>query len=271
MSLRLYRQLIQLEASKVMSYRGDFWITAIANLLAIMVVTWFLMRAIYDGAESVEIGGFTLPAMMTYLIGVNLIGRVVRGADLQMGIATEIYDGSLNRYLLYPTRYLPLKFAQHFGATLVEILQMFLFTGLIIALLGLPEDSGVTLGTIALTLPALLIANLLYFLLSAPLQYVAFWADNVWSLGVLLRFTSLLLGGAMLPFEWFPDSWVPILRSLPFASCYEFPILIAMGRIEFGWGYLTGLGTGLLWCGILALACLPVWRRGQLNYTGVGI
>ena len=82
MNLRLYRQLIQLEAAKVTSYRGDFWITAVTNIIAIMAVNWFLWKSIYEGSGTTEIRGFTLSQMMTYLIGVNLIGRVVRGADL---------------------------------------------------------------------------------------------------------------------------------------------------------------------------------------------
>ena len=271
MSLRLYRQLVRLEASKLMSYRGDFWITAVANLVATIVVHWFLWRAIFATTGADTLGGYTFPTLMTYLIGVNLIGRVVRGADLQMGIATEIYDGGLSRYFLYPTRYLPVKYAQHLGSIFPEILQMFLFTGILIAAVGLPAESGVTVGTILLALPLLLIANLLYFLLSTPIQLVAFWADNVWSLGVLLRFTSLLLGGAMLPLSMFPEQAAELLRWLPFVACYETPVWVAMGRIPLGEEYFIRMGIGIAWCGIVALACLPIWRRGQLGYTGVGI
>ena len=40
-----------------------------------------------------------------------------------------------------------------------------------------------------------------------------------------------------------------------------------LGPVE----YARGLATGLAWCGVIALACIPIWRRGQLGYTGVGI
>lgn len=271
MSLRLFRRLVLLEASKLMSYRGDFWITAVANLLATIVVHWFLWKAVFETTGAETLGDYTFPALMTYLIGVNLIGRVVRGADLQMGIASEIYDGGLSRYLLYPTRYLPFKYAQHLGAIFPEVLQMFLFAGILVALFGLPADSGVTLISIALTLPTLIVANLLYFLLSTPIQFTSFWADNVWSLGVLLRFTSLLLGGAMLPLTMFPEETREFLRYLPFVACYEFPVRVAMGKVSTMAEYAQGLSIGLAWCGVIGLACLPVWRRGQLGYTGVGI
>ncbi len=270
MNGRLFRMLISLEARKLMSYRGDFWITAVANLIATVVVHWFLWRAIFSTTGAETLRGFTFEAIMVYLIGVNLIGRVVRGADLQLEIAGEIYDGGLSRFLLYPTRYVAFKYAQHLGAILPEVVQMFLFAGGLIAIFGLPADAGFSVGTIAMTIPALWVGNLLYFLLSVPLQFVAFWADNVWSLGVLLRFISMLLGGAMLPLAMFPEEAAHALRWLPFVACYEFPVRVAMGELT-GAEYLVGLAAGLGWCGVVALASVPVWRKGQLGYTGVGI
>jgi ABC-2 type transport system permease protein len=267
---RLFRHLVTLEARKLMSYRGDFWITAVANLIATVAVHWFLWTAIFETTGAETLGGYTFPSIMVYLIGVNLIGRVVRGQDLQMGIATEIYDGGLSRYLLYPTRYVLFKYAQHVGAIMVEVLQMFVFAAIMIAAVGLPEGAGITLSTIALTLPLLWIGNLLYFLMSVPVQFVSFWADNVWSIGVLLRFVSMLLGGAMLPLAMFPDWASETLRWLPFVVCYEFPVRAAMGQLTMV-EYVSGIGIGLAWCGLVALVSLPLWNRGQLNYTGVGI
>jgi ABC-2 type transport system permease protein len=266
----LFRQLVSLEARKLMSYRGDFWITAAASVAANVVVSWFLWTAIFATTGAARLGGYTLPAIMVYLIGVSLIGRVVRGADLQMSIANEIYDGGLSRYLLYPVDYVLFKYAQHLGAILPELLQMFLFAGILVAVFGLPEDSGLTLTSIALTLPALWVGNLLYFVLSVPMQLVAFWADNVWSLGVMLRFSSMLLGGAILPLAMFPDWAAQTLRWLPFVVCYELPMRVAMGQATM-LQYFQGLAVGLGWCGLIALASRPIWRRGQLGYTGVGI
>ncbi len=271
MNATLYSRLLRIEASKLMSYRGDFWISAVANLLSAILVHWFLWRAIFTTTGAESLGGYSFPALMTYLIGLNLIARVVRGADLQMGIATEIYDGGLSRYLLYPTRYLPFKYAQHLGSIVPEVFQMFLFAGILIAIFGIPSDSGVTWSTIVLALPTLLVGNLLYFLLSAALQFSAFWADNVWSLGVMMRFVSLLLGGGMLPLTMFPDGVTATLRYLPFVPCYEFPIRVAMGQITTFAAYAQGLALGMGWCIILGLVCAPVWRKGQLSYTGVGI
>ena len=268
---RLLLQLVRLEASKLMSYRGDFWITAVANLGAVLVVNYFLLSSIFATTGKETIAGYSFPGMLTYLIAVSLIGPVVRGSDLQMGIASEIYDGGLSRYFLYPTRYLPFKYAQHVGSILPLVVQMAIFTTILIVTIGLPADSALSARSILAALPALAVANLLYFLLSAPIQCVAFWADNVWSLGVMLRFASMFLGGAMLPLDVFSPAVQEFLRWLPFVACYEFPVLVAMGEITDPGDYFSRLALGLGWCALVAAACRPVWKRGQLGYTGVGI
>ncbi len=270
MNAALFRHLVSLEARKLMSYRADFWITAVANLFATIVVHWFLWTAIFETTGAQELGGYSFGGLMCYLIGVNLIGRVVRGSDLQLGIATEIYDGGLSRYLLYPTRYAAFKYAQHLGSILPEIVQLMLFAGILIALFGLPPDAAISWHTVALALPLLWVGNLLYFMLSAPLQLVAFWADNVWSLGVLLRFVAMLLGGAMLPLSMFPEWAAETMRYLPFVQCFELPVRVAMGQagaVEA----LRGVGISLVWCVAIGLFTRALWRRGELSYTGVGI
>ncbi len=270
MSSALFWHLISLESRKLMSYRGDFWLTAIANLFAAILIHWFLWKSIFRTTGAEQIGGYSFEVLMTYLIAVNLIGRAIRGSDLQLAIATEIYDGSLSRYLLYPSRYLLFKYAQHLGSIIPEIFQTILFSAILIAAFGLSPEAGVTLSSIALAIPLIWIGNLLYFVMSVPLQLVSFWADNVWSLAVILRFVSMLLGGAMLPLSMFPDWAADALVWLPFVHCYELPVRVIMGRAGLEEA-LLGAVLGLGWCFAIALATAPVWRRGQLGYTGVGI
>ena len=75
----------------------------------------------------------------------------------------------------------------------------------------------------------------------------------------------------MLPLTWFPESAMHALRYLPFVACCEFPVRVATGEVTTLGEYSLGLTVGLAWCGVLGLACLPIWRKGQLGYTGVGI
>ena len=270
MSLSLFFHLVNLEARKLMSYRVDFWITMLVNLVVNLVVLWALWTAIFAESGAEIIGGWDLPGILAYGVMVFLTGRIVRGGDLQMTISTDIYDGSLSRYLLYPRHYAFTKYAQQVGNVMPDLFQSVLMGLVAIPVLGLSTTATVTPLSVAMVIPTILVAHLLFFLMSLVPPYIAFWADNVWSLSVLLRFVTMLLGGALLPLSLFPDQVQEVLRWLPFVYLFEFPTLVVLGKVDFT-QWSIGIGSCLLWCLVIGAFSVPVWRRGDLRYTGVGI
>jgi len=269
---KLFIDVFTIEAKRTMSYRTDFWINVIGGLLSGIAIPYYMWSWIYhaEGDGTAMIGGRTFDQMITYYVACALIAKVVRGSDLPLMISTDIYEGGLNRYLLYPTRYLPFKYAQQLGAMLPSLAQMIGFGALFLILLGAPTGVEITAMTVAMTLCSLLVANLLYFLLTYPLQLVSFWADNVWSLIVLLRFVTSLLGGAMLPLEMFPSVWRDLLPYTPFPTLFYLPVQTLLGEVTVtAWAY--GLLIGIAWCVGICIAGRLIWQRGELRYTGVGI
>ena len=114
------------------------------------------------------------------------------------------------------------------------------------------------------------VANLLIFLLRFIAQLVSFWADNVWSLNVMLRFTTELLGGLMLPLTLFPQWTQDLLVWTPFPYLFYVPVMVLLGEIGVV-EWVQGLAVAAVWIAVAALVALRVWRRGTLGYTGVGI
>ena len=121
-----------------------------------------------------------------------------------------------------------------------------------------------------MALVSLAAANLLHYLINFPIQAVAFWADNVWSLLVAERFIISLLGGLMLPLDFFPEWARAVLVWLPFPYLFSVPVRTLLGQVGVA-EWAAGLAILAAWCGIAALAGRWVWRRGDLQYTGVGI
>lgn len=270
-ALRLFGHVVSLEARKSMSYRADFWINALLSFFASLGVVAYLWWSIFQASGSATIGGWTFHGMLLYYVLVILSGKLVRGEEFGGGqISQDIYDGGLSKYLVYPTSYFRFKYAQALGGLVPALVQLALFGAIAPLLLALPEDqrptwAGALMGAVSLGL-----ANLLYFTLALPIQGVAFWADNVWSLSVLLRFGSGLLGGAMLPLDLFPDWAQRVLDWLPFRYLFDFPVNTLLGRIGPA-EWLRGVAVGLAWTAIAALGARFVWKRGEKAYTGVGI
>ncbi|MGQ0614371.1 MAG: ABC transporter permease [Planctomycetaceae bacterium] len=268
MRARLFLQIASVEARRRMSYRVDFWITSALGFLVEFGALYFLWRAMFLSAP--QMGGWTFEAVILYQVAVVLLGKLVRGPEFEGVISQDIYEGGLNRYLVYPLGYLRFKYAQHVGSLLPAALQLVLFGGWFLLFLDPPEGSGVTPGSLAMALGAVAAGNLLHFLMSFPLQAVAFWADNVWSLTVAMRLVTALLGGVMVPLALFPGWARDLLAWTPFPSLFALPAETLLGRVGAA-EWARGLLVGLAWCAAFAAAGRAVWRRGDLQYSGVGI
>ena len=91
---------------------------------------------------------------------------------------------------------------------------------------------------------------------------------------VLLFFTFTVLvwyGVALLiPLTLFSEGAREVMQALPFWYTFYFPVSTLLGKVEPG-EWIRGVGVSLAWCAALMLVVRTVWRRGLLQYAGVGI
>jgi ABC-2 type transport system permease protein len=267
---RLFTHVLSIQARKVMSYRADFWTNAVVTFFVEMAIAWFLWTAIFRETGRATIGGFTEDGMIVYYLAAILLGKLARGSEQDINVATDIYEGALTKYLLYPSSYFGFKYAEFLGTALPALVEFALFGAAALLLLDVPPDVHVTPASALMAAGAVAVANLLYFVLIFPMQEVAFWADNVWTLNVMFRFASQMLGGFLLPLSLFPDWSQPGLAVLPFRFLYYFPAMTLIGRVSFA-EWAAGMALALGWCAAVGGVSYVVWRRGTRQYTGVGI
>lgn len=268
--MRLFAAVAGMEFRKQASYRFDFWANAVLGFALPVGLVWFLWRAIFAGAGSETVGGYTFEGMVAYYVLAQLLGKLVRGFDFNPGVSEEIYAGSLTRYLLYPAPYFAFKYAQQLGQAATGVVQLALFGALGHFAFGLLDGFRPTAGAVAMAAVAIAAANLLHFLLYWPIDSVAFWQDNVWSLNVMMRFSLALLGGAMLPLSVFPEWAARALEWTPFPYICWFPVRVLTGEAGAG-EWLRGLGVCGGWIAVLGAVSAIVWRRGSRQFGGTGI
>lgn len=267
--LRWIPQAWSLEVRQLLSYRADFWIDFAGSLVVQVVLAYFLWRAIFDFRGVEVIAGFTFESMMLYYVLVPLIEKITRGQEMGF-LSREIYDGTLNRYLIYPVNLFAYKLVQHGAIATLALLQLIVVLAVGKLALGQPAGIELTLGNAVAGLAAAMLVGVLYFLLAGCLEMVAFWADNMWSLLIMLRFGIRLLGGGMIPLALFPAWSQPILDKLPFGYLLSFPVRTLMGQVGPA-EYAGGLLVLLTWIAVFAAVTALIWRRGTLQYSGVGI
>jgi len=261
--------VVSLEAKKALSYRVDFWLSFGGNLAGQMFIAYFLWKAIYDARGVEVLGGYSFHGMMAYSLLVPLVNQIVRLQEMNF-ISPEIYDGSLTRYLLYPLSYLQYKYAETLAHAAVSALRLLVTLGIFALLFGLPSETPITPASLAMGLAAAAFAGLTYYCMAASLEMMAFWADNVWSLLVILRFATNFLGGGLVPLTLFPDWGRSVLELLPFAYYVSFPIRTLLGQVAAR-EWAIGMAVLAGWCAFFAALAAWVWRRGTRQYAGVGI
>src|SRR5437879_1018646 len=101
MILRKYYKVFRISLVERLTYRSDFLLTSALRLLP-MVTTILLWGAVYQGSESTSLGGFNLSEMIAYLLLVHVSRMFSSMPGLAGGIALDIREGTLKKYLLQP-------------------------------------------------------------------------------------------------------------------------------------------------------------------------
>lgn len=257
----------KLEAKRFLSYRVDFWLQFAVSVLAEVVIAYFLWSNLYDGDLERKIGGYTFHQMLIYYLFVPFVGRMVRSLE-DFSLATEIREGGINKYLIYPLSYIQYKIMQKVVYSGLALLQMFLGLFFVAYLLGVEVNWNVA--NFSFGILAAFASMLLYGVMLMALEMVAFWAETVWSLGVLLRFIAMFLGGAFVPLSLFPQWSLNILYKTPFPYLFSNPIKTFMGEYTYMQS-IEGILITLFWVVPVGLIMLAVYRKGLKQYSGIGI
>lgn len=261
--------VLALELKKAFSYRIAFWVHFIMGTGTELVVSYFVWLAVFAASGKSEIEGFTFHGLVFYSLFASMSSKLTRGSDRGY-ISQEIYDGTLNRYLLYPLPFFPYKYVTHFTQQLLGIVQLFLAFAAVRLLLGDLGQHPITTLTFLAGIATCLLAGYLYFVISACLELVAFWQDVIWNLMVMLRFTMSLLGGAMIPLALFPEWGQKIALLTPFPLLVSWPARTFLGQVSLS-EWLWNFGLMAFWSVAFSFLLNFIWIRGTRQYSGVGI
>ncbi len=267
--MKLLFHFFKLELKKVLAFRTEFWMGFVGGVVTQFAVAFFLWLAIFKslGVETLE--GYTFTALMLYYLLAPLVERTVMGPEMGF-FSTEIYEGTLTRYLIYPMPLFRYKYVAHLATSFLFAAQLIIILGLFLSIFGMPDGTQLDAASLGMAFSAMLLGSLLYFCMAGILEMVAFWADNVWSLLVLNRMVASLLGGGLIPLSFFPN-WAGVLLDwLPFSRLLYFPLQCLLGRVSFS-DWLTGMSLSVLWIVLLGLGLSWIWKRGSRQYAGVGI
>ncbi len=259
-----WRHIAAAELRKILAFRSDFWVTFIGQALVQLLIARALWQSIFAGSEAEVMNGFTLEMMTLYYLIVPIGQKMLTGENVGF-LSREIYDGTFSRYLIYP-----LSFFQYKAIT---YLTHSAFYGLQLILIFTAYNFFVKTAGFSTLLPGTLLflmAAFAYMSIAMIVELLSLWAENIWSLMVLVRFFCLFFGGGYLPLTFFPEELQRVLVYTPFPYLVSLPVRTTMGLAPPN-EIVHGALVLVAWAIVFYFIAHLIWRRGQYKYNGVGI
>jgi ABC-2 type transport system permease protein len=267
-ALRKYVNIFRVALIERMTYRGDFFLGSVLRFLP-MLTTILLWQAIYRDSGRTQIGGFSQEEMIAYLLLVHISRMFSSMPGLAGGIARDIRDGTLKKYLIQPLDMIGYLVSYRAAHKVTYVLASFLPYALLFFLCrgffhGFP--SAPTLAGYAV---ALVLAFVVGFFFEAAMGMVGFWFLEVTSLLWVVNTLNFFISGQMLPLDVLGPFWGGLLKTLPFQYLAYFPALVFLGKVE-GSALVQGLLTELAWAVALIILCRFLYARGLRRYSAFG-
>ncbi len=247
-----------------LEYRLNFFI----DVLIGPPLSFLIEAAFWLGCFAIsgltEIGGFTAPQYLTYLLWLMLqLGAA--NWRFERVMIQEINSGQVNAHLVRPGSFYEYQLGQLLSFKLSTLA---LSVPLILSLAYLWDLPLLW----ERFLPALLM-GLCYLVfihtLNVAIASLAFFFDHIYSLNTTKNMILWFLTGEIVPLDLFPKAVSKWLVLLPSSCGVYLPAAYISGRIDssaFHLGFLS-LAIGILFLGLLARF---LWRLGLKSYGGTG-
>jgi len=270
-SLRTKLFILRTSLAERLAYRADFAFATLVRFLPI-VTQIFLWGAIYHstpGSPGRVLNGYSYGDMVSYYLLV-MLGRAFSSMPgLSSGIARDIRDGTLKKFLIQPIDLLDYLFWHRIAHKLVYYAVAAGPFALVFWVCRSYFPAWPTPEVFLAGTAALLMSFLVGFLIESLLGLAGFWFLEVSSLVFVYMLLSYFLSGHMLPLDWLPPQVSQVILWLPFKYLAFFPAAVFLGRFnssELVWE----LFVEVLW--IFALLGLNRWMlsRGLRRYSAFG-
>ena len=253
----MYRSVVLAQLKEEFAYKYRIFFRLLSSFVYI-ILWWFIWTAIFTSSGTGVIEGFTLSAMITYMIVSNCIGWFSDNM-IEYWMEDDVKTGDIATLLIKPFKYPLYTFCIGLGKSIYNTLMMIIpvvLVGTIFFNLAMPVDAAIFFISFAL-------GFLIEFLLAFIVGMWAFWTSgSIWGIRACKNMTTVIFSGAWIPLAFFPAWLVSIANFLPFKSSYSTPVLIYLGNLN-GAEMLYAIVQQVFW--VLSLSALTyfIWKRAE--------
>ena len=266
--LRKYSKIFRASLVERMTYRADFLIGTLLRFLP-MITTILLWRAVFVGSGKSSMNGFTFDDTICYLLLVNISRMFSSMPGLAGGIARDIREGTLKKYLIQPIDLIGYLLSYRVAHKAAYIVTSALPYGILFFLCRGYFHTFPDAPTFFAYLAALILAFCIGFFFEVCVGMVGFWFLEITSVLYIVMTMNFFISGQMLPIDFLPSPWSSILKALPFQYMAYFPAVVFLGKVrgaELAWG----LAGAVAWAVFFIVLSRGLYRLGLRRYGAYG-
>lgn len=251
----------------LLSYKANVIIFMLGEWLMLMV-SFFLWKAIFASSPDQILNGFTLEEMYAYIMFSFLTG-LMTSVDISFDISREVKDGTIAINLIRPISYEMRMLFQALGGVLYNFIVIFVAAFLVVNVLLYQATGTLYIQQLPLFALSLCIGLMINFYFSYTFGLLSFKVTNMWGVSQIMGALSQLLSGALIPLVFFPDLVQKIIQVLPFSSIIYTPVMIYLGKLS-GEDTIYFILLQLFWLMAMVLLSRTVWKAVVKSLTILG-
>lgn len=219
-----------------------------------------LWKNIYAQKGTPTIGGFSLKAMIWYLIFTELV--TLSRTDLHLQVNDDVKSGNIAYLLNKPYNYVIYCFSYFIGEIGLKLLTNALI-GLAIGLIYAGALENFNLIHLPFIILSLLLGCSINFFIYLSLALTSFWFEDNTAFFWIYSKLVFTLGGMLMPIDLFPKWLQDLSRYLPFVYVTYVPARMA---VDFSfWNFFREFPIQLLYLGVFFTLSMVLYRKGARN------
>jgi ABC-2 type transport system permease protein len=253
--MKKYTAVFKVNLLNSLAYPAEI-ATRAGMIMIFMLVFYQLWHVTFTASGSLVLNGMTLRDTMWYLLLAETIelGR----PRLAKIISQQVKDGSIAYLLNKPYNFLLYQLAGGLGESLPRMGMLFILGGALVwAMAGIPP----TFSHWPVALFALAGAWLLHFCFNALIGLAAFVAEEVAPFEWIYQKLVFILGGMLIPLNFYPVWLQALSKSLPFAYMMYGPAqLFVRPTLQL---FIQIIAGQVLWLSVLGGVLILAFSRGM--------
>lgn len=257
--LNRYAALFRMPLGENLAYLGH----SASAMIAMAIFMWvfsMLWQTVFAFRGEPRIAGLTLQDTLWYLLMAEMV--VLSKPPLSVEISDSIKSGAIAYELMRPYNFGLYHLSRYAGHIVFRAALNLVAGSAVVWLLVGPPPAWSGVGPAIL---ALILAWGLEFCFEGLIGLAAFLVEDTFAFRWVYQKLSFILGGLLLPLDFYPDWLADIARLLPFAS-----MLYAPGRLFVApepRHILVTLGLQLVWLTVLGVLFRALLQRALQRLT----